>query len=241
VRRTTDGGQKWKVITQKAAVLDVAFADERYGIAQGFDLGNPVVRTTDGGQTWSKIELPNLTKVENLVLLSGMTAWATGHDADHLLIFRTIDGGQSWEQSRTSLPSDWPSVREISFVDPNHGWMALERKQDDEIRLLQTTDGGRTWKLVPAPLVRSATWVPKPDVLGLVSGRTGFMFSTEGEGQPSWEPKNRKVLFTADGGTTWQRYPLPYSVWRCQPLAGDLVCSADRKGTHFGILTIHPK
>jgi len=241
VRRTTDGGKHWNIITHEAAVLGMAFADERHGIAQAFDVGDPVVRTADGGQTWSRIEIPNLKKIEVVFLLSGRTAWVTDHEGDDLLLFRTIDGGQSWEGSRTSLPYDWPEVREILFVDQANGWIVLGRKQDDEIRLLGTTDGGRTWTPVSIPSVRSGTWIPAPDVLGFVSAKVGFVFSTEDEGQPSWDPKNRKVLFTTDGGARWQEYALPYSISRCQALGGDLVCSADRKGSHFGILRLHPK
>ena len=83
--------------------------------------------------------------------------------------------------------------------------------------------------------------MPRGEVLGFVFDKAGFFFSTEGESPPSWDPKNRKVLSTADGGARWQKYALPYSVSRCQALEGDLLCSADRKGSHFGILTLHPK
>ena len=241
MRRTTDGGKHWNIMTLKAAVLDMAFADERNGIAQAFDIGDPIVRTTDSGQTWSKIEIPHLKKVENIFLLSGQTAWVTDREGDDLLLFRTMDGGLSWEESRTSLPSDWPEVLEISFVDQSHGWIVLGHKLDDEVRIIGTVDGGRTWRPVPVPSVRSARWVPKPDVLGFVSDKVGFVFSTEGEGPPSWDPRNRKVLFTADGGVRWDKYALPYSVSRCQALEGDLICSADRRDSHFGILTLHPR
>ena len=241
VRRTIDAGSHWNIMTQKTAVFDMRFADELNGIAQAFDVGDPIVRTTDGGRTWSKVDPPHLKKAENVVLLSGQVAWVTDHEGEDLLIFRTTDGGRSFEESRTSLPSDWPIVREISFVDRNHGWIVLSHKQDDEVRLLQTTDGGRTWVPTAIPSVRSAIWEPQSDVLGFVSAQTGFVFSTETEGPPSWDPKDRKVLFTSDGGVHWRQSSLPYSVRRCQALLGDLLCSADQKDSHFGILTLHPK
>ena len=241
VRRTTDGGRHWNIMTQTAAVLDMAFADERNGIGQAFDVGDPVVRTTDGGRTWSKIDPPHLKKAEDVVLLSGQTAWVTDHEGEDLLIFRTIDGGRSFEESRTSLPSDWVIVREISFVDRNHGWIVLGHKQDDEVRLIQTNDGGRTWMPISTPSVTSGIWVPRFEVLGFVSSETGFVFSTKTEGPPSWDPKRGKVLFTADAGVHWQQYPLPFSIHSCQALQGELLCSADKKRSHFGILTLHPK
>ena len=239
--RTVDGGRHWNISTSKEAVLDMAFTDERNGIAQAFDVDYPIVRTTDGGRTWSKIGPPQLRNVENVVLLSGQTAWMTKHEGEDLLIFRTTDGGRSFEESRTRLPSGWPTVREIAFVDQDYGWIALGHKGDDEVRLLRTTDGGRTWVSISTPSVKSSDWVPRSDVLGFVSTQMGFVFSTETDGPPSWDPKDRKVLFTADAGAHWRQYPLPYFVRRCQAVLGDLLCSADQKGSHFGVLRLHPK
>lgn len=241
VRRTTDAGKHWSVITRATAVVAMAFSDERHGIAQefGVDGTGGVVRTTDGGRTWSKIEIPHLKKIESMVFLSGKTGWIADREGDDLLLFRTVNAGQSWEESRMSLPSEWPDVREISFVDQNHGWMVLKRSQNDEIRLFATSDGGRVWLPVPLHPVRNDAWWS--DVVRFVSDKVGFVFLTGDDDPQSRDLKRHSVLYTVDGGARWQKYPLPYSVYSCQALGRDLICSADQMDSHFGILTLHPR
>jgi photosystem II stability/assembly factor-like uncharacterized protein len=240
VFRSTDGGKHWRLISRDG-VVKMVFADANQGIGESFgvdDCGD-VVRTIDGGRTWSKIEIPHLKKIRSMNFLSGQTGWVTDREGDDLFLFRTVDGGRHWQESRTTLPSEWPDVREISFVDRNHGWIVLKHSRDDEIRLLATTDGGVVWLPVSIPTVRSATWWP--NVVKFVSDKVGFVFSTEENDPQSGDFKSHKVFYTSDGGARWQKYSLPYSIFSCQTLDHDLICSADRKDSHFGILTVHPK
>ena len=74
-----------------------------------------------------------------------------------------------------------------------------------------------------------------------VSDKVGFVFLTEDDDPQFRDLKRHNVLYTADGGARWQEYPLPYSVYSCQALGRDLICSADQKDSHFGILTLHPR
>lgn len=222
-------------------MVAMAFADENHGIGKSFwidDTGD-IVRTLDSGRTWSKIEIPHLKKIERTIFLSGQVAWVTDREGEDLLLFRTVDGGRSWQESRMSLPSKWSNVREISFVDQNHGWMVLKHGQDDEGRLLATTDGGATWLPTSIPSVRSATWWS--DVVKFVSEKVGFVFSTEDDDLKSSGLYSNKVFYTTDGGAQWQKYSLPYSIYSCQAFERDLICSADRKDSRFGTLTIHTK
>ena len=240
VRRTTDGGKNWEVITEQTATVFMAFSDKEHGIGQefGVDDTGTMVRTADGGRSWSKIEIPHLTKIDHIFNLGGQACWVTDREGSDLLIFRTIDGGLSWDESRLTLPLDWPEVGQISFTDSDHGWMVLQHKQDLQVHLLGTTDGGRHWKTLPIPMAERTDWVPPSDTLGFVSAKVGFLFSTAGNG---WDPQHHKALFTTDGGERWLEYPLPYTISKCQTLNGELLCSADKKGTHFGILTLRPR
>ena len=196
--RSTDGGKHWQLISGEGMVA-MAFADENHGIGKSFwidDTGD-IVRTLDSGRTWSKIEVPHLKKIERTVFLSGQTAWITDREGDDLLLFRTVDGGRSWEESRISLPSGWPDVREISFVDQNHGWMVLKHSQGDEIRLLATTDGGAVWLPASIPPVRNDAWWS--DVVKFVSDKIGFVFSAEDDDPQSLGFQNHTVMAARDG------------------------------------------
>lgn len=200
--------------------------------AFGVDDTGDMVRTSDGGATWSKIQIPQLKKITATTVLSGQIAWIADLEGVDLLLFRTVDGGHAWDESRTALPSGWTNLRETRFIDSLHGWIVLTHSGGTgEIRLLATNDGGHTWQPVPLPPSRNNDWWSP--VVQFVSDQVGFIFLAE-DGQHS-------VLFTADGGAHWRKYPLPYSISSCQALHGDLICTADRKYSHFGILTLHPK
>jgi photosystem II stability/assembly factor-like uncharacterized protein len=218
----------------------MTFSDERNGIGQEFGVDDTggIVRTTDGGRTWIKVEIPHLKKVGTMDFPSGQIGWITDREGADLLLFRTLDAGLHWEESRISVPSDWPEVREISFIDQDHGWIVLKRSKGDEIRLLATKDGGGTWLPVALPPVQNCAWWS--DAVKFLSDQVGFIFSTEDD-DGGHDVDRHAVLYTVDGGDHWQKVGLPYSVYRCEPLGGSLVCSADRKNSHFGILRLTPK
>jgi photosystem II stability/assembly factor-like uncharacterized protein len=53
-------------------------------------------------------------------------------------MYETRDGGETWELIKTV---SWDG--QFSFIDEQNGW-AIARNQD-EIALVRTEDGGRTW------------------------------------------------------------------------------------------------
>jgi len=239
VRRTVDGGKHWQIMTREEAVTDMAFSDDQNGIGRKFwidDTGG-VARTNDGGRTWSNIDIPNLKKIERTFFLSGKIAWVVDDRGGDLFLFRTLDEGHHWEENRVEIPDGWPELREFSFIDQNHGWLVMQRKEDDGIRILATKDGGMTWLPLAVPPVRKYDWWS--EVVRFISDKVGFVFSTESDPQRSKEPAYA-VLYTVDGGAQWQKFKLPYSVYSCQSLDATLVCSANRKNSHFGILTLTP-
>lgn len=69
-------------------------------------------------------------------------------------IYRTRDGGKSWTKIKTV---EWDG--QFSFVDDTAGWAVA--RSGDEIALVATTDGGRSWRqlapIVAAPPARAVT------------------------------------------------------------------------------------
>ena len=127
----------------------------------------------------------------------------------------------------------------MSTGSENHGWLVLKHKSDDQIRVLATHDGGRTWSPLEIPSLRATTWWP--DVVRFVSEKTGFLFVTEYDNPRAKGFEGQSVFYTADGGAHWRRYPLKYSIYSCQAFEGDLLCSARNPHSRIGVLTLHPR
>jgi photosystem II stability/assembly factor-like uncharacterized protein len=73
----------------------------------------------------------------------GQHGWIVGRtladDPRLTVVFRTTDGGDSWERIETPL-TGYP--KEVDFVNANDGWLVSHGTQ----RAYRTRDGGRTWR-----------------------------------------------------------------------------------------------
>ena len=70
----------------------------------------------------------------------GWVGGATAARPHEVVIFRTTDGGDSWERFDTGIRAS--SVADLEFTDANNGWMVTYTDR----RLLRTTDGGENWR-----------------------------------------------------------------------------------------------
>jgi photosystem II stability/assembly factor-like uncharacterized protein len=122
--------------------------------------------------------------------------WAVGGKG---ALLSTTDGGKTWAQMRRPTED---ALRDLYFADEKNGWLVCERsiyllKEKDEPRtyLLNTTDGGATWRRVnvtakdaDARLVRA-------------------LFTGEGR---AWAFGEAGALYTTrDGGGSWVRQRVP--------------------------------
>ncbi len=116
--------------------------------------------------------------------LNRRVGWAAGQSArGKTALFRTRDGGQTWERIPLFDHMDHPpDFLRIRFWDANHGWIASYSQ------LLYTSDGGESWIPVEVP---NTTYVFISRVLPL--GPAGVAIGRN----KGW------VRITTDGGRTW--------------------------------------
>lgn len=104
--------------------------------------------THDSGATWQST--PHIEAGE-FDFINATQGWATnGAATAGSTLYATSDGGQHW----TNLPTtpNFYDVSSLNFVSAEIGW-AIEISQvgPGPTSLLKTTDGGKTWVVVPFP------------------------------------------------------------------------------------------
>jgi photosystem II stability/assembly factor-like uncharacterized protein len=144
-----------------------------------------ILTTSDGGRTWVRV-WRGAQQLHQVDFVTASTGWALG---DQLLL-GTIDGGQHWRQ--LGQPESGP-LRQVHFSSPTQGWgVAGGANQHDDrsipaTTLVHTSDGGRTWSVLPAP-------APPQSVC----------FTAQGDG---WLASDTRVWRSVDGGRSWGARP----------------------------------
>jgi hypothetical protein len=193
-----------------------------------------VLRTTDGGSHWQDVSppsVPNRSWPHEEFFLDATHAWvvevARSADAcvDHLVVFRTSDGGKNWEQGspipyKTGQPDDeifnlcYCSL--LSFGDAQHGWLLVASppppmppgNMNTPASLYATADGGLHWTfLANSPGLAQLNTAPgcQPSFYGM----GGMTFDSPATGRLFISCPAQTVLVTNDAGRSWVPRPLP--------------------------------
>jgi photosystem II stability/assembly factor-like uncharacterized protein len=205
---TSDAGQHWTltfVNDEPDAFYDcMTFFDSRRGLA----LSDPVdgrfriIATDDGGRSWRVVasampaalpgEFAFAASGQCLATDHGRHAWFGTGGATHARVFRSDDGGKSWQVATTPIRSGpTAGIFALAFRGQQHGLavggdVTTPGQAPDALAL--TADGGESWQLVddaPNEYRSGAAWVTGRDAV--VVGPTGSNVSL-------------------DGGQTWRRF-----------------------------------
>lgn len=142
-----------------------------------------ILATTDGGRHWAVQDSGplDLTSVD---FVSSQAGWAVGTHS----VLATVDGGARW----APLPEPCPPIRSVHFVSPDVGFAVGGGRNVSDAGLeapevagvvLATSDGGRSWRALPAP-----------------AGAQTVCFSGPRDG---WLGAGGRLYRTTDGGHTW--------------------------------------
>ncbi|MDP3148856.1 MAG: YCF48-related protein [Ignavibacteria bacterium] len=100
-----------------------------------------VMKSTDGGSTWTKLLAPKnpgvvgetTNPLSSISFINENTGWIVGDYS----IFKTIDGGNTWQLQSLGINRD---MNAIFFVDENIGYVGGNNGE-----LYKTTNGGANW------------------------------------------------------------------------------------------------
>ena len=100
--------------------------------------GSTVQRSVDGGVTWTTQQTGTTTELTAGSAPSPDVCWLVGRGG---IVLRTADGGDQWQRATI------PATADLTTVTAPTALNAIVTTTDR--RRFQTTDGGRTWALLP--------------------------------------------------------------------------------------------
>jgi photosystem II stability/assembly factor-like uncharacterized protein len=201
----------------RVGITQLSMVTAESGWAQGGlngDTHPKLLRTTDGGHTWVDVtppepqlqELPGSWEFRSLETFfwDERRAWAIFDDTPR--VWRTRDGGASWEASAAlpldgiegdyDLADEYLHPMTLTFTDLSNGWISVNETQammQGDLELLRTRDGGASWEHIYHGGILGYRG------MAFLDNRTGWI--ADGEVSFSVETLQR----TGDGGRSWER------------------------------------
>ena len=202
--KTTDGGETWNEETgpfsnnENRDIITMHFYSEKNGIAIGNDYGKgglAVYKTKDSGENWFEVETPPMND-DYAYLYSGNNRMEVLGDAIWIgtaggRVMRSLDRGDTWEMFDVGI--GLYEITSIAFKDSLNGIAVTDGWPNYTHQMaLLTNDGGETWASINLPAY------PVPFYIEHVPNTENTYVAYD-----AYLP-SAKILYTTDGGYTWQ-------------------------------------
>ncbi len=196
---TLDGGSSWFAQQLNLPYPDgellsfesssIFFIDERTGwislkMTTGSNFSRGLLfKTDDGGATWTLKSEPIGGPV---YFVDAQAGWIAGGPAGNE-VYRTLNGGDSWEAIELPDGGLTISIQLPNFSDEANGILPVISNLDEmsEMLLYQTTDGGATWQLA--------------STVALVSSDEGLAFSFSDKKEKKISIASDQTIISSDG------------------------------------------
>jgi len=199
--KTTDGGNTWDTtstidLTPGSYYL-IDFPSVNTGfIAKEFTFTGPlmlVLKTTDGAATWDTFLVSNSVLYISSFIVDANTGYFLGRSIAADTIFKTTNGGSSFDTLSISFPTGDTLVpyviwKSLYFLNADTGFAVT-----DSGKMARTFDGGVNWDTINTGTTANLNYVFFP------TNKTGYLMTT------NW------ILKTIDGGDTWFQLPIVVS------------------------------
>jgi photosystem II stability/assembly factor-like uncharacterized protein len=223
LQASTNGWRPTSAPTASSRYDDVWFVDAQVG--WGVNSNGQILYTRDGGDSWTEqFHDPNVY-LRCIAFANASRGWVgTIGDVSHSkILFDTFDGGSTWNPVN-NLPVNAPvRICGLWIVNESVVYMAGSNIPSDPVRMMKTADGGKTWAAWDM-----RNWADNLIDVYFIDERRGWVVGgrTDDPRDPNpSKPKLRPViLYTADGGATWEdrvaasrlQFPLGEWGWKIQ-------------------------
>jgi len=169
--------------------------------------GGTVLRTADGGVSWQTLAIPGAETLDfrDIDAISDRIAYVLSiGNGDASRIFKTIDGGRTWELQFTNTdPKAFFDA--MAFWDADRG-IAFSDSIDGQLVILRTDNGGKDWSRVPSAGLPSAL---ENEGAFAASGTNVATFGRDHVWIGTGAAAVSRVLRSTDGGRTWAAASTP--------------------------------
>jgi photosystem II stability/assembly factor-like uncharacterized protein len=173
---------------------DIWFISPQVG--WGVNSAGQIVHTEDGGATWTIQQTVNAETWLRCMSFTSPTDGWVGSITRKQRLWRTQDG-RTWTDMTASIPPLPSAICGISSPSKNVVYASGTQYPAREAGIMHTADGGQTWNSISmaahANLLIDNHFVD--DTHGWVVG---------GQGGATYDKLKPVVLFTGDGGKTWE-------------------------------------